>query len=88
MASTLVAIAVHEQVAGAKLAQLERTDPNQMFGSGTGTCPRCGATFAIIFMSDFNKDNQKFAARLEQLIGEDCNEGKHALEIVLNKDGD
>jgi hypothetical protein len=86
MAKITVAIAVPESHAAAKLKEMRISDPNQLYGSTTGACARCGATFAIIFMNDIDPNNPNYARVLEGRIAGDCKDGKHTFELLLDKE--
>jgi len=83
---SLRAAAFHESVAVARLDELFRSPWNQMFSGTTGTrCPKCGARFAVFHSDREDTDNASYVARLENLISENCDDGKHSAEILITE---
>jgi hypothetical protein len=80
----LLATAFHEAVSVDKLADLFRSDWNQLFaGTTVGHCPKCRRQFAIFFPSSDDAHNLDYLKQIEEMIGKDCCEGKHVAEIRL-----
>jgi hypothetical protein len=75
------AFAVPQERAKATLAEMEKNDPNGMFGSTTAHCPRCGDAFMIIFSNDFDSDNHRYLELLVEQLGRTCQDGRHNVEL-------
>jgi hypothetical protein len=83
MARRTVAVAFHSSIAKAKLEELERKDPEQMFGSDMGVCGRCGASFMVIYRNNFVAENVGYLSVLQTKITAECNAGHHTFEVPL-----
>jgi len=83
MARRTVAVAFHSSIAKAKLEEIERKDPDQMFGSDMGVCGRCGASFMVIYRNNFLAENVGYLSVLQTKITADCNAGRHTFEVPL-----
>lgn len=80
----LLAIAFHESVSVAKLAQLFTSELNQLFAGTTAAhCRVCGMQFAVFFPASDDPENGKYLADIEKLIQQDCEHGAHHEEISL-----
>lgn len=80
----LLAIGFHEAISVEKLAELFRSEMNQLFGGTTGVhCPGCRRQFAVFFPQSDDPENVKYLAKIEELIADDCRDGKHSAEISL-----
>lgn len=80
----LLAIGFHEAVSVEKLAELFRSEINQLFAGTTAAhCPICRRQFAVFFPQSDDPENVKYLAKIEELIAGDCRDGKHSAEISL-----
>jgi hypothetical protein len=80
----LLAIAFHEAVSVEKLADVFRSDINQLFGGTTAAgCPSYRRQFAVFFPNSDDPENVKYLADIETLIAGDCRDSKHSAEISL-----
>jgi hypothetical protein len=80
----LLAIGFHEAVSVEKLAELFRSDMNQLFAGTTAAhCPTCRRQFAVFFPQSDDPENIRYLAKIEELIASDCRDGKHSVEISL-----
>jgi hypothetical protein len=80
----LLATAFHEAISVQRLADLFQSDWNQLFaGTTVGHCAKCGRQFAIFFPSSDNPKNLDYLKQIEEMIANDCREGKHVAEIRL-----
>ncbi len=81
----LRAAAFHEAISRARLDELFRSERNQLFaGTTAGHCAKCGAQFAVFFPTDNDPENLNYLETIKQRISDDCNEGRHVAEILLN----
>lgn len=78
----IVALAFHEQVA------MERLDRYFIQPSGGETrptnCSKCSLGFAIVLVNRADKNNLQYVDDLRKLIEEDCINGLHRDEYVLD----
>lgn len=80
----LLATAFHEAISVQRLADLFRSDWNQLFaGTTVGHCQKCGRQFAVFFQSSDDPQNLDYLKQIEEMIGKDCREAKHIEEIRL-----
>jgi hypothetical protein len=80
----LLAIGFHEAVSVEKLAELFRSEVNQLFAGTTAAhCPTCRRQFAVFFPQSDDPENVKYLAKIEELIAGDCRDGNHSAEISL-----
>lgn len=80
----LRAVAFHESISVGKLAELFKSDFNQLFGGTTAAhCQTCKAQFAVFFPNTDDKENINYLYELEKRITADCNKGKHSAEFEL-----
>ena len=83
---SLRAIALHESISVGKLAELYKSEWNQIFASAPtlSHCPKCRAQFAVFLPSSDDPQNLFYVTTLEDRISKDCEKGKHShLEIRL-----
>ena len=80
----LRAAAFHESISVEKLAELFKSDINQLFGGTTAAhCATCKAQFAVFFPNTDDKENINYLHELEKRITADCKKGKHTQEVIL-----
>lgn len=80
----LLAVAFNESVSVQRLAEIFKSDANQLFGGTTAAhCKTCGRQFAVFFPNSDDPENLKYLAELEKQIAADCRSGKHLLEFRL-----
>jgi hypothetical protein len=80
----LLAASFHEAVSAERLAELFRSDWNQLFaGSTVGHCPKCRRQFAIFFPSSDDPQNGDYLKQIEGMIANNCHDGKHVAEVRL-----
>jgi hypothetical protein len=80
----LLAIGSHEAVSVEKLAELFRSEMNQLFAGTTAAhCPICRGQFAVFFPQSDDPENAKYLGQIEKLIAGECREGNHSAEISL-----
>jgi hypothetical protein len=46
--------------------------------------PKCGLTFAVVFLTSDDLGNKGYRARLKTLIRDNCNRGKHQDEYFID----
>lgn len=77
--------AFHDSISRARLDELFRSERNQLFaGTTAGHCSKCGAQFSVFFPADNDPENLNYLTTIEQRISDDCNDGVHTPEILLN----
>jgi hypothetical protein len=80
----LLAVAFHEAISVNKLDELFRSDLNQLFAGTTAAhCPKCRRQFAVFFPSSDDPQNVDYLKTIEEMIANDCRDGKHVAEIGL-----
>ena len=79
-----VALAFHEQVAMEKLDRYFAAAPAAGGETRPTSCSKCSLVFAIVFVNRTDKNNGQYADDLRKLIEEDCINGFHRDEYVLN----
>ena len=76
--------ALHESISRHRLDELFKTDAVSLFvGTTAGHCAKCGAQFAVFFPAADDPDNLKYLETIQKKISDDCNAGKHAVEVLL-----
>jgi hypothetical protein len=82
----LLAVAFHEAISVQRMAELFKTDWNQLFAGNTvGHCPKCRNQFAIFLPSSDDPKNFDYVKQIEEIIGNDCRAGKHVAEVRLTQ---
>jgi hypothetical protein len=80
----LVAVAFHEVVSVQRLEELFRSDWNQLFAGTTAShCPKCRRQFAVFFPASDDPQNLDYLKTIEEMLANDCRDGKHIAEISL-----
>ena len=80
----IVALAFHEELARERLNRY--FDCVQPAGGAAGcvSCPKCGVPFTLICVNRADEHNMDHSSRMRTLIEEDCINGMHRDEYVLN----
>jgi hypothetical protein len=82
----LRAAAFHQSVSVARLEQLFNLGANILFaGTVAVQCSHCPARFAIFLPDKDNPDNAVDVTMIQERINQDCHDGHHAAEIVVNR---
>jgi hypothetical protein len=81
---TLRAMAFHNAISYDRLEELFKSETNQMFATSlAGACPHCKLKFAVFFPVKDDPRNPEFLAKMNELIGKNCDKGKHGGEYVF-----
>jgi len=81
----LLVAAFHESTSIEKLGELFSSDSAQLFAGTPAThCPKCKRQFAVFFPSSDDPQNFGHLKTIEEMISNDCRDGKHLNEIKLN----
>jgi hypothetical protein len=82
---TICVSAFHESVMTDKLKGLFSPPTDRLFDETLRTqCVKCQATFALFIHDRVNARNASYVTKLNALITEDCNEGKHSEELSVS----
>ena len=84
---SLRAIAFHESISVGKLAELYKSEWNQLFAAAptVAHCSKCRTQFAVFLPSSDDPQNMSYVTTLENRISEDCDKGKHSrIEMRLD----
>jgi hypothetical protein len=82
---TIRAWAFHQAISFDRLEELLKSDVNQLFsGTLAGRCSGCGLRFGIFFPAKGDPENDKYLAKVQAMILEDCHSGKHRGEYILH----
>ncbi len=74
----LRAIGFHESISYERLEEIFKSDANALFGcSLAGACPRCNLKFGVFFPAKDDPHNPEYLAALNDMIANDCQNGKH-----------
>lgn len=80
------AVAFHETIAVERIDRLF-TSPKMRAAIGAQTvgCSACNAKFAVVLLDKSDPDNEGLICRLEALIANDCESGRHKSEYFIEK---
>jgi hypothetical protein len=81
----ICAIAYHETVAMGRLEKYFEGKNGRFAGSSAAKCEQCNLAFAVVLPTRDDPDNPKYVTRLTQVITEDCINGIHKDEYLLEK---
>jgi hypothetical protein len=79
----ICAIAYHESVAMERLEKYFDGESGSLSGSTSRKCDRCEIVFAVVLPARDHPDNARYVRDLTRLISEDCINGMHQEEYVL-----
>jgi hypothetical protein len=79
----LRAIAYHESVAMERLEKYFDGESGSLSGSTSMKCDRCDIVFAVVLPARDHPDNARYVSDVSGLISEDCINGMHQEEYVL-----
>ena len=79
------AIGFHESISVDRLAELFRSDLNQLFATSTvAHCKKCAKPYAVFLQQIDDPENGPYIAEIERVISNGCEGGTHdVLEIRL-----
>jgi hypothetical protein len=78
------AIAYHPAIVTKKLRTYFLTAMDEVSVGEGIRCPKCGLTFAVVFPIRDDLGNDAYRKRLKVLVVDDCKEGKHNDEYVID----
>jgi hypothetical protein len=77
------AIAYHESIAMERLEKYFDGESGSLSDSTSTKCDRCDIAFAVVLPARDHPDNARYVLDLTRLIAEDCRNGMHREEYVL-----
>jgi hypothetical protein len=77
------ALAYHESVAMERLEKYFDGESESLSGSTSTKCDRCEVVFAVVLPARDHPDNVRHVMDLKRLISDDCINGLHQEEYVL-----
>jgi hypothetical protein len=77
------AIAYHESVAMERLEKYFDGESGSLAGSTSTKCDGCDIIFAVVLPARDHPDNARYVRDITRLISEDCINGMHKEEYIL-----